>query len=145
MNPKYEYGLVTENVVLIEQNKHESVNNQKTVLLGQIVKIDGILKESYAVRLLKDGESWDITTYICPSTVLISVDEKLWPFLASVASPQERVKFARNRLRWQKLLQITEEMVVGVAMVTDVCLGTVKFIGNVKGVGKCFGIQLHVR
>ncbi|KAK9686915.1 CAP-Gly domain [Popillia japonica] len=143
MNPKYEYGLVTENVVLIEQNKHESVNNQKTVLLGQIVKIDGILKESYAVRLLKDGESWDITTYICPSTVLISVDEKLWPFLASVASPQERVKFARNRLRWQKLLQITEEMVVGVAMVTDVCLGTVKFIGNVKGVGKCFGIQLH--
>ncbi|GJQ86512.1 CYLD [Trypoxylus dichotomus] len=102
-----------------------------------------VLKASYAVRLLKDGESWDTITYTCSANVLISVDEKLWPFLASVASPQERVKLVRNKGRCQKLLQITEQLVVGVALPADVCLGTVRFVGNVKGLGKCFGIQLH--
>lgn len=144
MNPKYEYGIITENTVLNEQNKHESLNHQKTIFLGQIVKIDAILKASYAIRLLKDGESWDTITYICPANALISVDEKLWPFLASVVSPQDRVKLIRNKARCQSLLQITEERVIGISLTNEVSLGTVKFIGNVKGVGKCFGIQLHV-
>lgn len=145
MSSKYEYGIITENELLSEHNKCESINNKKTVFLGQIVKVDAILKSSYAVRLLKDGENWDTTTYICPAKVLISVDEKLLPFLSAIPSPQEKIKLARDKARYQKLLQISVDMVVGVSLPKDVRLGTVKFIGNVKGIGKSFGIQLHVR
>lgn len=145
MNSKYEYGIITDNVLANEHNKRDSLNYQKTILLGQIVKIEAVLKSAYAVRLLKDGENWETVTYVCPGNVLMSVDEKLWPFLAAVVSPQERVKVVRDRPRCQRLLQITEEMVVGVSFPKDVCLGTVKYIGTVKGLGKCFGIQLHVK
>lgn len=100
--------------------------------------------DRYAVRLLKDGESWESLTFSVPKEHIIGVHEKLWPFLAAVNSSFERVNVAKDKNRCEKLMQLGTEMVVGFKDVSGAYLGTIKYIGHVKGIGKCFGIKLHV-
>lgn len=139
-----EYGVIVKNVLLTEVTS-KNANNPRTVLLGTIVKIETILGgKNLCVRFLKDGETWESTTFLCSRDDMVFIEEKLWPYLAAVVSPQERTKLAKNKDKCNKLLQVAKDMTVGFADYNDVYLGTVKFIGNVKGMGKCFGIQLHV-
>lgn len=96
------------------------------------------------MRLLREGESWESSKFGVLKENIVRVHEKLWPFLAAITSPMERVNVAKDKTRCEKLMQLTKDMVVGFKDVNGAYLGTIKYIGNVKGIGKCFGMQLHV-
>ncbi|ENN80893.1 hypothetical protein YQE_02682, partial [Dendroctonus ponderosae] len=117
----------------------------RTVLLGQICIIEGFLKEGVLqVRLLKDGATWDSHTFISDSEqVVIPICDKLWPYIASISSPQERVKFARDKVLCEKLRMVDLGTTVGFIDSTDVKLGTVRYKGNIKGLGYGFGLELN--
>lgn len=147
MGDRSNYGIIIENTILndLSSVKNDSLQNQRTALLGTIVKIESVLGNNYvAVKFLKEGETWDSTLFHCLRDNVVFVDDKVWAFLSAVPSPQDRVKLARNKKRCDKILQLSKEMVVAFSEYKDTPLGTIKYIGNVKGMGKCFGIQLHV-
>lgn len=142
------FGVLTENVVVtnLSKNINQNFQNQRSALLGTIVKIESVLgNNNVGVRFLKNLETWESDSFSCPRESIVNVDEQIWSFLAAIVSPLERVKLAKNSKRCEKLMQIKKDMVVGFEDYKDVYLGTVKYIGLVKGIGKCFGLQLHVR
>lgn len=137
-----QYGIFAQNELLTECSASQT---QRTALLGQIVKISAILGlGNVAVQFLKKEEEWEPEQFYCPQQKILSIDEKLWPFMASVHSPQERVKLARNRDLCEKLKRLGKDQVVGFIDTKNVILGKVRFIGHVNGCGKCYGIELHV-
>lgn len=147
MNDKpFNYGILNRNALMKEISNGKIQNSSpRTVLVGQILKIEGELDHNHvAVRILKQEETWDLGTFHVSKEYVIPVHEKFWTFLAAIASPLERVKLAQNKNRCERLMQITNEMTVGFSDMDNVYLGTVKHIGVVKGMGKCFGILLHV-
>ncbi|KAJ8947473.1 hypothetical protein NQ318_009776 [Aromia moschata] len=134
------FGIFEQNALL----KDISKGLQRTVLLGQIVKIDGKLTDGkLIVRLLKEGDSWESTNFSCSQETVIPIAEKLCPYIASITSPQARVKLARNKELCEKLKNICKDMVVGFLDTNDISLGTIKYMGTVKGMGFCVGIELH--
>ncbi|KAF5282823.1 hypothetical protein FQR65_LT02820 [Abscondita terminalis] len=139
----YEYGILVQNALV--KSLQAKPQNQRTALLGTIVKIDNSLPNRFlAVRFLKDdSDSWETDKFICEQSIIVSVTENVWPYLASVSSPQERVQLAKNPEKCEQLMQISVNSVVGFLDFGGVLLGTVKYIGNIKGIGKGFGIQLY--
>ncbi|KAJ3632851.1 hypothetical protein MTP99_009834 [Tenebrio molitor] len=137
----YKYGIFIQNELMRELKQGQ---NQRTALLGQIVKVEAILGSgNVAVRFLKDAETWESTTFCCRQQVIVDVDEKLWPYLQAVTSPQERVKLARNKEECHKLSNITKDITVGFKDTGGIHLGQIMFLGLVRGVGYCVGIKLH--
>lgn len=140
MNSKY--GIFIQNDLMTELKHGQS---QRTALLGQIVKIEAKLGgEKYAVRFLKDAETWESTTFVCRHQSIVPIHEKLWQFLFAVTSPQERVKLAKDKERCDKLSNIITDLTVGFKDTDGVVLGQIKFLGVVRGMGHCVGIKLHV-
>lgn len=145
MNHKaFEYGVLVQNALV--KDLKQKPQNQRTALLGTIVKIEGVLGgRMFAVRFLKeDGETWESSKFCCEQGLVVSVSEQFWPLLAAVSSLLERVKLAKNPVLCQQLMEICIDTVVGFLEFGEVVLGTVKFIGNIKSIGKGFGIRLHV-
>lgn len=136
------YGVFLHNDLLKDYPRGQ---NQRTALLGQVVIIDAKLPNRILIiRFLKEGETWESVQFCCSEDSVIRICEKLCFFIASIVSPQERVKVAKNKSLCDKLKTITNDMTVGFADTKDVYLGKVKYIGVVKGMGHCFGIELHV-
>lgn len=142
MNSKdIKYGILVQNVLLKEIPK----GDQRTALLGQVVLIDGELgKGIIGVRFLTEGNTWEPNRFSCPQENVAVISEKLWPYIASITSPQERVKLVKNKPLCDILKNIGKDMVVGFMDTNDVHLGTVRYMGAVKGMGYCFGIELYV-
>ncbi|XP_063922733.1 ubiquitin carboxyl-terminal hydrolase CYLD isoform X3 [Zophobas morio] len=137
----YKYGIFIQNDLI---NEMKAGQHQRTALLGQIVKIEAILGSGkMSIRFLKDGETWESTTFCCRQQSIVEVHEKLWQYLYAVTSPQERVKLAKNKERCDKLSNITKDITVGFTDTDGVQLGTTRFLGKVHGVGHCVGIKLH--
>ncbi|KAB0798491.1 hypothetical protein PPYR_09484 [Photinus pyralis] len=140
----FDYGILVQNALVKDlQNKPQ---NQRTALLGLIVKIEGVLgNKTFAIRFLKsdNSEHWESNKFCCDQSIIVPVNENLWPYLASVSSPQERVLLAKNPNRCEQLMQTPINGVVGFLDFGQVLLGTIKFKGNIKGIGKGFGIQLY--
>lgn len=137
-----EYGIFLCNDLLKDYPKGQQ---QRTALLGQVVIIDGKLpNRTIIIRFLKEGETWETAQFFCSEDSVIRICEKLCFFIASIVSPQERVKVAKNKSLCDKLKTISNDMTVGFSDTKDIYLGTVKYIGVVKGMGHCFGIELHV-
>ncbi|KAJ8931320.1 hypothetical protein NQ314_015782 [Rhamnusium bicolor] len=135
------YGIFVQNVLLKDLSK---VQKQRTALLGQIVIIASKLADrNLAVRFLKEGDTWESTHFCCSQDSVVPICEQLWPYIATITSPQERVKLAKNKSLCEKLKKISKDTVVGFIDTTDVHLGTVKYMGTVKGIGSCIGIELH--
>lgn len=140
-----EYGVFLNNALLKLRDARDKGQAQRTAMLGQVVIIDERSEGNVAVRFLKDdGESWESTQFLCPEDHIVHISEKLWPFIASIVSPQDRLKLAKNKSLCDKLKTISKDMVVGFSDTNDVYLGKVKYIGAVKGMGHCYGIELHV-
>ncbi|KAK4879570.1 hypothetical protein RN001_007716 [Aquatica leii] len=139
----YEFGILVQNALV--RGLPAKPQNQRTALLGAIVKIDSVLaNKSFAVRFLKDdSDSWETDKFSCDQSIIVSISENLWPYLASVTSPQDRVLLAKNPAKCEQLMQISVDTVVGFLDFGIVLLGTVKYIGNIKGFGRGFGIRLH--
>lgn len=139
-----EYGVFLKNALL--KRKDDKGQTQRTAMLGQVVIIEEKSDGNVSVRFLKDGnvESWESTQFVCSEDHIVYISEKLWPFIASIASPQDRLKLAKNKNLCDKLKTISKDMVVGFCDAKDVYLGKVKYIGAVKGMGYCYGIELHV-
>ncbi|XP_057672894.1 ubiquitin carboxyl-terminal hydrolase CYLD isoform X1 [Diorhabda carinulata] len=138
-----EFGIFICNELLKDFSKHPE---SRTVLLGQIIIIDQkVSDKTLAIRFLKENDTWETTAYSCPEDKIVRISEKLYPYIASITSPQERVKLAKNRELCNKLQRIGKDMVVGFIDTNDILLGTVRFNGVVKGIGHCFGIELHER
>lgn len=137
------YGIFQRNDLLKDAVRGESA---RTVLLGQICIIEGFLKDgALQVRLLKDGATWDSHTFMCESEqVVVPICDQLWPYIAAISSPQERVKFARDKVLCEKLRMVELGATVGFMDATDVKLGTVRFKGNIRGLGYGFGLELNV-
>lgn len=142
-NEYCQYGIFTKNELLCSVGKPQQ---QNTVLLGQIVRIENILSDGSLVVRLKASESWNWEPdhFICSSTNVVSIHEKLWQYIASIGSPQERVKLAKNTKLCDHLKNITKGMTVGFTDSKDIYLGTVRYIGRVKGMDYSYGIELHV-
>ncbi|EFA04206.1 Ubiquitin carboxyl-terminal hydrolase CYLD-like Protein [Tribolium castaneum] len=137
----FKYGIFIQNDLMTEMKQGQ---NQRTALLGQIVKIEATLGGGkYAVRFLKDAETWESTTFVCRQQSIVPVNEKLWQFLYAVTSPQERVKLAKDKERCDKLANITTDITIGFKDTDGVQLGQIKFLGVVRGIGHCVGIKLH--
>lgn len=140
-----EYGVFLKNALLKVKDVRDKGQPQRTALLGQVVIIEEKSDGNVSVRFLKDsGESWECTQFLCSEDHIVYISEKLWPFIASIVSPQDRLKLAKNKNLCDKLKTITKDMVVGFSDTKDVYLGKVKYIGAVKGMGHCYGIELHV-
>lgn len=140
-----EYGVFLNNALLKLRDVKEKSQTQRTAMLGQVVIIDEKSQGTVSVRFLREGgDSWESTQFLCPVDHIVHISEKLWPFIASIASPQDRLKLAKNKNLCDKLKTITKDMVVGFADTKEVYLGKVKYIGAVKGMGHCYGIELHV-
>ncbi|KAJ8973994.1 hypothetical protein NQ317_002390 [Molorchus minor] len=136
------FGIFGHNELLKELSKGQ---HQRTVLLGQVVMVVGKLSEGkLIVRFLKEGESWETTTFFCNQDSIIPICEKLWPYVSSITSPQARVKLVKNKELCEKLTNISKEMVVGFIDTNDIYLGVIKYMGTVKGMGYCIGVELHV-
>lgn len=139
------YGVFLKNTLLKSKDARDKNLSQRTALLGYVVIIDEKVDGNVFVRFLKsDTEQWESTQFLCPEDHIVYISEKLWPFIASITSPQDRLKLAKNKKLCDKLKTITKDMVVGFADTKDVHLGKVKYIGIVKGMGHCYGIELHV-
>ncbi|KAK5641403.1 hypothetical protein RI129_009950 [Pyrocoelia pectoralis] len=141
----YNYGILTQFVVVIDVvNKPQ---NERTGLLGSIVKIEGVLgNNTFKIRFLKDdhSENWESNKFCCKQSVIISVKENVWPYLASVRSPQKRIQLAKNPNLCEQLMQIPIDGKVGILYFGVVLVeGVLKFKGYIKGLGKGFGIRLH--
>lgn len=137
------YGVLLKNCILRDVSSKRQ--EPRTVLLGQVVRVENELKDNrLLVRLLKEGETWDSSTYGCNKTDIVLMHENLWQYIAAVNSPIDRVKLAKNKSKCEKLMQISEGSTIGFCDMDNVYLGQIRFIGNVKGMGKCVGIQLHV-
>lgn len=139
-----EYGIFRKNALLKLKDGTDRGQNQRTAMLGQVVIIDEKSEGNVTVRFLKEGDSWESIQFLCPKTDILYISEKLWPFIASIASPQDRLKLANNKNLCDKLKTITKDMVVGFADTKEVYLGKVRYIGAVKGIGHGYGIELHV-
>lgn len=137
------YGITIKNTLLCEL---QSKTQQRTILLGTIFKVETILGgNNLHVRFLKDGDTWDSVTFLCSRDDIVFISDKVWPYLAAVTSPKEKVKLAQNPKKCKKLMDINTDMTVGFEDHTNTYWGIVKYKGHVKGMGKCFGIQLFVR
>ncbi|KAJ8920977.1 hypothetical protein NQ315_015772 [Exocentrus adspersus] len=141
MNSKdSEYGILAQNVLLKEIPK----GGQRTALLGQIVRIEDKLKDgNYVLRFLTEINTWELNRFSCSQENVVCIPEKLWLYIASIQSPQERIKLAKNKALCEKLKSVGKDMVVGFMDTNDVYLGRVRYMGPVKGMGYCFGIELH--
>lgn len=140
-----QYGVFLNNALLKLKDARDKGQNQRTAMLGQVVIIDEKLEGIAAVRFLKDGgESWESTQFLCSEDHIVQISEKLWSFIASVVSPQDRLKLAKNKSLCDQLKTISKDMIVGFSDTKDVYLGKVRYIGAVKGMGHCYGIELHV-
>lgn len=108
----YRCGVFIKNELLNEARQGQS---QRTALVGQIVKIESPLTNgNVAVKFLKKGETWESTKFSCQAQSLVLIPEKLWPYLHSISSPQERVKVAKDKARCEKLCNMTKDITVGV-------------------------------
>nr|XP_023013021.1 ubiquitin carboxyl-terminal hydrolase CYLD isoform X2 [Leptinotarsa decemlineata] len=124
--------------------KNDLLKSQRTVLQGQIVIIDHKGTDgNLTIRCLKDNETWETTPFYCSQQNIVRISAKLWPFIASITSPIERMKLAKNKELCDLLKNVCKEMVVGFSDTKDIYLGTVKYIGSVKGMGYCYGLELH--
>ncbi|KAF5297689.1 hypothetical protein FQA39_LY12020 [Lamprigera yunnana] len=139
----YDYGILIENVLV--KDLQPKLQSQRTVLLGSILKIDAVIgNKMFVVRfLMDDSESWETNKFSCEQRTVTPVSETVWPYLASVSSPQERVLLAKNPLKCEHLMQISVGAIVGFSDFNCELMGTVKYIGHIKGMGKGFGIKLH--
>lgn len=136
-----EYGITIKNALLREiRNKSD-----RTIFLGTIFKVETIVGgQNLCVKFLKDGETWESNVFICPRDHVTFITENLWPYLAAVTSPKERVKLALNPKKCKKIMDVVENTTVSFIDDDKGYIGIVKHKGNVKGMGKCFGIHLHV-
>lgn len=135
------YGILVKNVLLKEIPK----GDQRTALLGQIVLIEKQIGDrNIGVRFLTEHNEWEPNRFICCQENVMQISEKIWPYIASITSPQERLKLAKNKPLCDILKNITIGTLVGFMDTSDVYLGTVRYMGAVKGMGYCFGIELHV-
>ncbi|CAG9769168.1 unnamed protein product [Ceutorhynchus assimilis] len=136
------YGIFIRNAMLKDTSKTQ---NARTVFMGQICIIEGILKHGILqVRLLKEGDTWESMMFITTCENIVSViHEKLWQYMAAISSPQDRVKFAKNKYLCERLSLVCKDMVVGFTDSNDVKLGKVKYMGHIKGIGYGFGLELH--
>lgn len=137
---EFKYGIFNKNEVVHNVND----GSQRTVFSGQVVRISLQVGNKYVVSMLKENNNWETLSFETPQESITTVNDRIWPFLASVASPRERVKLAKNRKKCDSLATLTKDSVVGFADTNDVYLGTVRYIGEVIGIGMCYGIQLHV-
>lgn len=137
------YGIFVRNDMVSEFSKAQGL---RTVRLGHICMIEGVLKNGLLhVRLLKDNETWESQTFITKTEeCVLQIPPKLWQYIASIVSPQDRVKFARNKKLCDKLSLVCVDMVVGYSDLHDVKLGRVRYKGQIKGHGWGFGLELHV-
>ncbi|KAL1513179.1 hypothetical protein ABEB36_002624 [Hypothenemus hampei] len=140
----YRYGIFIRNEVIrdVETKNRENV---RTVLLGHICNItlmsDGLLR----IRLLKDLENWEPHAFYASPNSILPISEKLWQYIASIASPQDRVKFAKNRTLCEQLASVSCDMIVGFTDTNDVRWGKVRYKGHIKGIGYGFGLELSER
>lgn len=140
-----EYGVFLKNALLKLKDVRDKSQSQRTAMLGQVVTIEEKSNGNVSLSFLReDGLSWETTQFICSEDHIVYICEKLWPFIASIVSPQDRLKLAKNKNLCDKLKTITKDMEVGFSDTKDVYLGKVKYIGAVKGMGHCYGIELHV-
>lgn len=137
------YGIFVRNDMVGDSSKAQGL---RTVLLGHIFMIEGVLKNGLLhIRLLKDKETWESQTFITKTEEsVLQIPSKLWQYIASIVSPQERVKFARNKKLCDKLGTVCVDMVVGYSDLNDVKLGRVRYKGQINGLGYGFGLELHV-
>ena len=137
------YGIFVSNQLLRDVIKEQT---QRTVMMGQICMIETFLaNKALQVRLLKDGETWESQTFLTNTeNCVLTISEKLWPYIAAISSPQERVKLAKNKSLCEKLKTVSKDITVGFVYADDVKLGKIKFMGQVKGIGHCYGLEMHV-
>lgn len=137
---EYVYGVIVQNCVL----KNEKGEKTRTAVFGKVLKISNCYENgSMVVQFLKDDrETWEPGSFVCAPEHIAIIKEKLMPYVASIVSPEDRIKLAMDKERCEKLANLTIDMTVAV-LLTDVQLGVIKYMGTVKGLGKCIGIQLH--
>lgn len=139
-----QYGIFIQNYVVKDNTNSQ---NERSVFLGQMCVIEAVLANSaIQIRLMIDDESLDTQTYtILRDNIVVLVPSKLRSYVASIVSPQERIKLAKNKNLCEKLSQVSINSMVGFTTTSDVKLGKVRYMGPVKAIGFCFGLELHVR
>ncbi|XP_017774296.1 PREDICTED: ubiquitin carboxyl-terminal hydrolase CYLD isoform X1 [Nicrophorus vespilloides] len=133
------YGILLENDLVHEYDKSD---RPQSLLLGQIIKIESHLSSQHCLIKVIQKDRILVTNFVCSIESILYIDEKLWPFLQSVVSPQDRVALAKSKERCQSLMDIKLNSIVGCNLNNEILLGEVKYMGEVKGIGTCYGIQL---
>lgn len=125
------------------------LNEQRTVLLGSIVKIENILENgNVAVKFLdKANNHFEDSVYCCKLADLELVAESLWQLLLGIPSPMIRTDLASNSSLCDQIMSLKVGCNVEVLHNKLFYKGVIRYIGPVQsmGVGSVFGLELLVR
>lgn len=142
------FGIAKENI-LVSGISNTRSNEQRTVLLGSIVKIESVLENSnLAVRFLdKQSSGFEEAVFRCHSCEVWLVSESLWPLLQAVPSPMLRVDLASSPTLHNQIASLKVGCGVEVLHNKIFYKGVIKYIGAVQamGAGSVFGLELLVR
>lgn len=141
------YGIAKQNI-LVQGLSNIRSNDQRTALLGSVVKIENILANgNITVRFLdKTNAQFEEFVYHSKLSEIIPVAEKLWPLLIAMPSPLERVAVASNVNLCDQLVALRIGSNVEVLYSKIYYNAIVKYIGPVEamGGGHYFGLELLV-
>lgn len=142
------YAVVQVNILVYGMSTAK-LKEQRTALLGTVVKVESILGNgNVAIRFLdKNSSSFKDATYCCKQSELVSVAESLWPLLIAIPSPMCRKDVASNIALCDQLISMTKGTKVEVLHNKIFYMGYIHYIGPVQamGPGHFFGMELLVR
>lgn len=140
------FAVAKENILV---NGLMRQNEQRTVILGSIVKVEGPLDAGdVCVRFLdKTNNHFEDVTYCCQSSKLATVPDTVWPLLLGVPSPMVRAELASNPQLCDQIASMRVGTIVEVLHNKIFYNGVIKYIGPVQamGAGSVFGLELLVR
>lgn len=149
MSRKENKYAVTKVNTLVHGINSTRINDQRTALLGTVVKIENILGNgNVSIRFLdKTSAAFEETTYCCKQNELVSIAENLWPLLVAIPSPMIRNELAANTSLCDQLVSMKNGTSVEVLHNKTFYMGIIKYIGPVQamGAGSFFGLELLVR
>lgn len=135
--------------ILVRGLNNTRLSEQRTALLGTVVKIENILGNgNVAVQFLdKTNTAFEDLSYCCKQSDLTPIAENLWSMLLAIPSPIIRGELAANTSLCDQLSSMQPGTKVEVLHNKTFYMSYIKYIGPVPamGAGSYFGLELLVR
>lgn len=144
---EFKYG-ISRNSILVHGLTNSHNSDERTALLGSVVKIEGTIGNGNIIISFLEATSltFEDSKYYGKQSDFIAVSEFLWPHLIAIPSPIDRISVATNSELCDHLLKISVNSKIQVLYNKNSYPAIVKYVGPVvaMGTGFFFGLQLMV-